>query len=275
MVDKDKPIKKEGEGKFSQKSSSKSSLFSSPKARATLRKTPISGKPVLIPAIASKTQVIPDSFIYQSIALADIEPNPFYNLSSRNKEVSPGRANLIEKFRQFFQEGQMTEFVALVRPHPQMSQKYQLVYGHLRLKAANLAGLTHIGAVIKELSDDDMLMRLIMENQDRADFSKVETAAQIRHLREKYGWSYKVLGGFFNLPLVTVYDLFYLSIAPNNFLQFIEEQPQYYHAISEMMRLDVSLAGQQIIWEFIQNSHPTPRQVREKIKELLSTTNLK
>jgi ParB/RepB/Spo0J family partition protein len=263
MRDKDKP---EETSQVQQKPEPKSKLFSSPKAQAALRGQL---KPKAQNRAGATKSEQTDQINLLLIPIAAIDPNPFYNLKAKSLETADSRNWLLEKLTRLFQEGQLTEFVALVRPHPTEPQRYQLAYGHLRLEAARLAGKSVVPAVVSPLSDDEMLMRLVLENQNRANPSRVETAAQVRHLREQFGWSFKALGELFNLPLATVYDLYYLSEAPPKFLKLVEAQPQYYQAISEMLRRKLSEEGQHQVWEFLQTNQPTPRQLREKIKELL------
>lgn len=170
-----------------------------------------------------------------------------------------------------------------LRPHPDQTGRYQLVYGHLRVKAAALAGILYLPAVVQPLSDEQMLMRFILENRNQDAISKVETAAQIRHLRDGSGLNFKALGELFGLPLATVYDLYYLSLAPARFIEFVRQQPQFYQAVSEMVRRELPDRQQEEVWQILHNSSKdgaktitvTPRQLREKVRELLLLVNQK
>ncbi|HEX2909839.1 MAG TPA: ParB/RepB/Spo0J family partition protein [Chloroflexia bacterium] len=289
---KDEVIQKSEEVLANQKSKPKDSLFSSPKAKAVLQgrvetnrvatsqvqradKNATSKKQTIgvTQMEAAPIEVAERELALQFIPINAIDPNPFYNMGfsqiAKEENIEDSRKWLVEKLAQLFRNGQMDEFVALVRSHPDNPQRFQLAYGHLRVKAASIAGLSKIPAVIKSLSDDEMLMRLVLENQNRVNPSRVEMAAQVRHLREQSALSFKALGKLFNLPLATVYDLFYLSMAPSKFLQFVEKQPQYYQAISEMIRRKLPYEAQEQIWEFLNSGKVSPRQTRDKARELL------
>lgn len=62
---------------------------------------------------------------------------------------------------------------------------YELLAGERRLRASKLAGLHTIPAVIKDLSDDDLLYQAIIENLQRADLSPIEEASSYQALIQK------------------------------------------------------------------------------------------
>lgn len=74
----------------------------------------------------------------------------------------------------------------LVRPK---GDRYELVYGHRRLRAAKAAGLTHLPATIRELDDKQVLEVAILENCTRADIHPLEEGAAYRELHEKHGYT--------------------------------------------------------------------------------------
>lgn len=63
----------------------------------------------------------------------------------------------------------------LVRPHPDHQTRYQIAYGHRRLRAAIALGRP-IRAVIKALSDADLVVAQGQENSARTDLSYIERA---------------------------------------------------------------------------------------------------
>lgn len=48
--------------------------------------------------------------------------------------------------------------------------------GERRFRASQLAGLTEVPAIIKELSDEDMMELAIIENLQREDLNAIEEA---------------------------------------------------------------------------------------------------
>lgn len=62
---------------------------------------------------------------------------------------------------------------------------YELLAGERRLRASQLAGLSEIPAVVKELSDDDLLYQAIIENLQRSDLNPIEEAHSYEKLIKK------------------------------------------------------------------------------------------
>ena len=63
----------------------------------------------------------------------------------------------------------------LVRPHPETPGRYQIVYGRRRLKAAAELGRP-VRALVKKLSDEELVVAQGQENSARADLSFIERA---------------------------------------------------------------------------------------------------
>ncbi len=63
--------------------------------------------------------------------------------------------------------------------------KYELVAGERRLKAAKMAGLLEIPAVIKDFSDEDRLEIALIENIQREDLNPVEKALAYQEVMER------------------------------------------------------------------------------------------
>ncbi|ACA19693.1 plasmid partitioning protein RepB [Methylobacterium sp. 4-46] len=64
----------------------------------------------------------------------------------------------------------------LVRPHPTQPGRYQVAYGHRRLRVAAELGRP-VRAVVKALSDEDLVVAQGQENSARTDLSYIERAA--------------------------------------------------------------------------------------------------
>ena len=71
----------------------------------------------------------------------------------------------------------------LVRPHPSVTGRYQVAFGHRRLRAASELGRP-VRAVVKLLSDRDLVIAQGQENSARADLSFIERARFARRLEE-------------------------------------------------------------------------------------------
>ncbi|MEJ7312101.1 ParB/RepB/Spo0J family partition protein, partial [Staphylococcus epidermidis] len=69
----------------------------------------------------------------------------------------------------------------------QTVQGYYIVVGERRFRASQLAGLNEIPAIIKELSDSDMMELAIIENLQREDLNAIEEAESYQRLMNDLG----------------------------------------------------------------------------------------
>ena len=68
-----------------------------------------------------------------------------------------------------------------------LGEKYTIISGERRWRAAKLAGLTEVPVVVKELSDADVAAVSLVENLQREDLNPVELAEGIKRLIEEFG----------------------------------------------------------------------------------------
>jgi ParB family chromosome partitioning protein len=71
---------------------------------------------------------------------------------------------------------------------------YQLIVGERRWRAAKLAGLTRIPAVVREASDAQSLELALVENLLREDLNPIEEAEGYQRLLAEFGWTQEELG---------------------------------------------------------------------------------
>lgn len=79
----------------------------------------------------------------------------------------------------------------LVRPHPESTGRYQLAYGHRRLAALREIG-SPIKAVVRELSDEQLVISQGQENNSRQNLSYIERCYFASRLENK-GFSREVI----------------------------------------------------------------------------------
>lgn len=74
----------------------------------------------------------------------------------------------------------------LVRVHPQDREKYEIVAGERRWRAAKLINLETIPALIREFSDAEVLEVGLLENLQRQDLDPIDEACGYRRLAEEF-----------------------------------------------------------------------------------------
>lgn len=70
---------------------------------------------------------------------------------------------------------------------------YQLVAGERRVRAARMAGLERIPAVIRQLADQQQLELALVENLQREDLDPIESARAYRQLIDEFAFSQEAL----------------------------------------------------------------------------------
>ena len=75
----------------------------------------------------------------------------------------------------------------LVRPDPKEKNEYQIIAGERRWRAAKLAGLTSIPAVVRDTDELELLEIGIIENVQRADLNPIEEAEAYEALMKRFG----------------------------------------------------------------------------------------
>lgn len=75
----------------------------------------------------------------------------------------------------------------ILRPRPGNPTEYEIVAGERRWRAAQLAAVHELPAVIRELDDTEVLEVAIIENIQRADLNAVEEALGYRQLMDRFG----------------------------------------------------------------------------------------
>jgi ParB family transcriptional regulator, chromosome partitioning protein len=82
----------------------------------------------------------------------------------------------------------------LIRTHPDVFGRYQIVAGERRFRAGVLAGLTEIPAILRETSDSDTAVLALVENLQRQDLNPLEEAEGYHRLLEEFGLTQDALG---------------------------------------------------------------------------------
>ncbi len=112
------------------------------------------------------------------IPLARIRPNPYQpRRSTADKAIEELAASIRE--HGVLQPILVTEVL----------DGYQLVAGERRFRAAQIAGLERIPAVVRNLADRSQLELALVENIQRADLNPMEEAHAYRQLADEFGLS--------------------------------------------------------------------------------------
>lgn len=109
-------------------------------------------------------------------------------------ELEPNRGQP----RKEFSEEAMRELADSIAQHgvlqpllvrPLLSGGYQIVAGERRWRASRMAGLTTVPALIRELTDSEVMQIALIENLQREDLKPLEEAQGYQALMEEFGFT--------------------------------------------------------------------------------------
>jgi ParB family chromosome partitioning protein len=79
----------------------------------------------------------------------------------------------------------------LPRPSTQEAQRYEIIAGERRWRAAQMAGLAEIPAVIRDVADEAAVAMALIENIQREDLNPLEEARALQRLVDEFGLTHQ------------------------------------------------------------------------------------
>lgn len=104
----------------------------------------------------------------------------------------------------------------LVRPS---GTHYELILGRKRFVGAKEAKIPYVPCVIKDISDEEMLLTLLADTRDQREGNVVEMALIFDALQDKYSYSQKTLGEVAHLSRSQVTNILRLLHLPDEVLR--------------------------------------------------------
>lgn len=111
----------------------------------------------------------------------------------------------------------------LVRPSKTNENSYEIIAGERRWRAAQIAQLHEIPAVIKNLDDVEALEIAIIENIQRSDLSPIEEAAGYKRLIDNHGHTQEVLSEIVGKSRSHIANILRLLTLPQSIQDMISE----------------------------------------------------
>jgi ParB family chromosome partitioning protein len=125
--------------------------------------------------------------VIQYLSVDEIKPNPYQPRKNPDVDLS----DLVLSIKQ---KGIMQPIIVRTRKDVNTDTiSYELVVGERRLRAAKIAGLTEVPAVVKDLTDLEMLEWAIVENLQRADLNPIEEALAYKQLMEDFSLTHEMI----------------------------------------------------------------------------------
>ena len=111
----------------------------------------------------------------------------------------------------------------LVRPSPSNPGEYEIIAGERRWRAAQVAQLHELPAVVRELDDTESLEIAIIENVQRADLSPIEEASGYKKLMNNHGHTQEALSEVVGKSRSHVANIVRLLSLPNSIQDMISQ----------------------------------------------------
>ena len=136
------------------------------------------GLSALLPESPKGGAVATDAVGVVEIPLSKVDPNPDQPRQTLDEETLRALADSLK------QQGVIQPI--LVR---RTRGRYQIVAGERRFRAAGLAGLETVPAIVREVSDSDALEIALIENIQRDELNPIEEAAAYQRLITEHGYT--------------------------------------------------------------------------------------
>ena len=144
--------------------------------------------------------------------MADIKPNPYQP-------------------REIFDEEKLKELADSIKEHgvftPVLVRRaaggYELVAGERRVKAAEMAGLSEIPAIIVDFDDDQMAEISLLENIQRENLTAIEEAKGYKTLIDRRGYTQEELGKRVGKSREHIANTMRLLVLPESVQKMVEE----------------------------------------------------
>ena len=111
----------------------------------------------------------------------------------------------------------------LVRPSPTESGIYEIIAGERRWRAAQIAQLHEVPAVVRKLNDTEALEIAIIENVQRSDLSPIEEAAGYKRLIENHSHTQEALAEIVGKSRSHIANIIRLLSLPQSIQDMISE----------------------------------------------------
>ncbi|MEM8593623.1 MAG: ParB/RepB/Spo0J family partition protein [Pseudomonadota bacterium] len=105
---------------------------------------------------------------------------------------------------------------------PISDDKYEIIAGERRWRASQIAGLSEITAIIKQIDDESAIAMALIENIQREDLNPVEEALALQRLQKEFDLSQQEVADAVGKPRSTVANILRLTALHPNVLSYLE-----------------------------------------------------
>jgi ParB family chromosome partitioning protein len=163
------------------------------------------GLDALLGSIRQVKQEVDSTSLVDSSALQHIDVNQLQRgVYQPRREIS--NENLTELADSIKRHGIMQPIVVR-RLGEQSSIPFEIIAGERRWRAAKLAGLTHIPALVRDIPDELAIALALIENIQREDLNPMEQAVALQRFHDEFGLSHQEIADTVGKARATVSNL--------------------------------------------------------------------
>lgn len=175
---------------------------------------------------------------------------------------------LVELSQSIAKHGVMQPIVIRPLTDAKNGISHEIIAGERRWRAAKMAGLTHIPAIHRELSDELAIALALIENIQRADLTVLEEAAALERFHSEFGMSHAMIAEVVGKARATVTNLMRLNgLSPEVKALLNEGKLDMGHARA---LLTLSSEQQPIVAKKIIDNEMTTREAERLVKSIVN-----
>lgn len=149
-----------------------------------------------------------------------------------------------------------------------IANRYELIAGERRWRAAQKAGLSDIPAVIKEVNDESAAAMALIENLQREDLNPIEEAVAVSNLTKQFDWTHQEVADVLGKARATVSNMLRLLELPNEVRELMKQNKLTMGHARALLSLPANLQNQMALTIVAKNL--TVRQAEQAIRKLIS-----
>ncbi len=179
--------------------------------------------------------------------------------------------------RRFIHEQDLQELAASIQKHGVMQPivirpieneefEYEIIAGERRWRAAQIAGLAEIPAIVRDLSDQVAIALALIENIQRQDLNPIDQALALQRFHEEFGLSHQEIADTVGKARTTVSNLLRLLSLEEQVKDYMQQgQMDMGHARAI---LTLKAKDQLKVAEIVVSKSLSVRQTEQLVREL-------
>lgn len=198
---------------------------------------------------------------WQEVAVDSIQPSAFQPRAHFELQG-------LEELAQSMRSGGVVQPLLVRR----VGDGYEVVAGERRLRAARLAGLSHVPVVVRTLSDEQALGLSLIENIQREDLNPLEQARAFERLSGEFGLTQEEIAARTGKDRATVANLMRLLRLPAEVQELLEQGKITAGHARALLKLEASPVLQRVLGKRMASRRVSVRQAEEMVERRLPET---